>query len=255
METRARDHARRALGPHPAVGPHAGRVAVRWSAADRRDRPRRPVELQGRHPRRADRGAGRRPDRAGPRAGPPAGRPRPRRRPDQPQPQRRLPGRRRHRRALPRPAGRDQVAAKDVTHEPGGRADHHRPGQRARAAPRRRTERTHEHHHEEPGTDPEPSAPTSSAGSRGSFDDYVTKVKGGDVGALPAIAGLIVLVIVFTILTGSKFTNAFNFSNLILQGSAVAIVRDGPGLRAADRRDRPVGRLHRWRHRRRPRAS
>ena len=57
---------------------------------------------------------------------------------------------------------------------------------------------------------------------RDSFNDYVTKVKGGDVGALPAVAALIVLVIVFTILTGSKFTNAFNFSNLILQGSAIA---------------------------------
>ena len=49
------------------------------------------------------------------------------------------------------------------------------------------------------------------------------------------MAALIVLVIVFTILTGSKFTNAFNFSNLILQGSAIATFGDGPGLRAPDR--------------------
>jgi D-xylose transport system permease protein len=64
--------------------------------------------------------------------------------------------------------------------------------------------------------------PQLERGVKDSFDDYVTRVKGGDVGALPAMAGLIVLVIVFSILTGSKFTNAFNFSNLILQGSAIA---------------------------------
>ena len=67
-----------------------------------------------------------------------------------------------------------------------------------------------------------PVAPGVERGVRDSFDDYITRVKGGDVGALPAVAGLIVLVIVFTVLTGSKFTNAFNFSNLILQGSAIA---------------------------------
>src|SRR5213596_1775885 len=62
---------------------------------------------------------------------------------------------------------------------------------------------------------------------RGAFDDYATKVRGGEVGALPALGGLVVLVIVFTILSGTHFTNAFNFSNLILQGSAVAVFAMG----------------------------
>ena len=73
---------------------------------------------------------------------------------------------------------------------------------------------------EQPETGPGPAAPDLERGVGDSFSDYVTKIKGGDVGALPAVAALIVLVIVFTVLTGSKFTNAFNFSNLILQGSA-----------------------------------
>jgi D-xylose transport system permease protein len=59
------------------------------------------------------------------------------------------------------------------------------------------------------------------------LDDYRAKVRGGDVGALPVLAGVIVLTIVFTILSGSKFTNAFNFSNLILQGSAYAVFAMG----------------------------
>jgi D-xylose transport system permease protein len=75
---------------------------------------------------------------------------------------------------------------------------------------------------EEPGTEPGSGTPQLERGVRDSVQDYITRVKGGDVGALPATIGLIVLVIVFTALTGSKFTNDFNFSNLILQTSAIA---------------------------------
>jgi D-xylose transport system permease protein len=59
------------------------------------------------------------------------------------------------------------------------------------------------------------------------FRDYQTRVRGGDVGALPALAGVVVLAIVFTVLSGSDFTNAYNFSNLILQGSAYAVFAMG----------------------------
>ena len=59
------------------------------------------------------------------------------------------------------------------------------------------------------------------------FRDYQTRVRGGDVGALPALAGVVVLAIVFTVLSGSDFTNAFNFSNLILQGSAITVFAMG----------------------------
>jgi D-xylose transport system permease protein len=59
------------------------------------------------------------------------------------------------------------------------------------------------------------------------FRAYITRVRGGEVGALPALGGLVALVVVFTILSGSKFTNAFNFSNLILQGSAIAVIAMG----------------------------
>jgi D-xylose transport system permease protein len=59
------------------------------------------------------------------------------------------------------------------------------------------------------------------------FEDYRARVRGGDVGALPALAGVIALVLVFTVTSGTKFTNAFNFSNLILQGSAIAVFAMG----------------------------
>jgi D-xylose transport system permease protein len=59
------------------------------------------------------------------------------------------------------------------------------------------------------------------------FTDYRARVRGGEVGALPAVAGAVVLILVFTVLSGSKFTNAFNFANLILQGSAIAVFAMG----------------------------
>ncbi len=72
-------------------------------------------------------------------------------------------------------------------------------------------------------TEPQPETQTI----KGAFDDYIVRVRGGEVGALPALGGLVALVIVFTFLSGSKFTNAFNFSNLILQGSAYAVFAMG----------------------------
>ncbi len=57
--------------------------------------------------------------------------------------------------------------------------------------------------------------------------DYFTKVRGGDVGSLPAILGLLVLVTVFSILRPGKFTNAFNFANLINQSAAITVLAMG----------------------------
>ncbi len=56
---------------------------------------------------------------------------------------------------------------------------------------------------------------------------YVTRVRGGDVGALPAVLGLLVLVVVFSALRPSTFTDAFNFANLIQQGAPVIVIAMG----------------------------
>jgi D-xylose transport system permease protein len=71
----------------------------------------------------------------------------------------------------------------------------------------------------------QPSQQTSSLGAV--FNDYKDRLKGGEVGALPALLGLVVLVIVFAIASGSAFTNALNFANLINQASAVAVIAMG----------------------------
>ena len=57
--------------------------------------------------------------------------------------------------------------------------------------------------------------------------DYVARVRGGDVGSLPAVLGLVALVIVFSALRPETFTNAFNFANLINQAAAVMVIAMG----------------------------
>ena len=71
---------------------------------------------------------------------------------------------------------------------------------------------------------PEPPAPR---GVGETVRDYVAKVRGGDVGALPAVLGLVALVIVFSVLRPSTCTNAFNVANLIHQAAAAIVIAMG----------------------------
>jgi len=68
---------------------------------------------------------------------------------------------------------------------------------------------------------------TSSPSLTETFRDYVDRVRGGDVGSLPAVLGLLVLTAVFSLLRPETFTNAFNFSNLIHQSAAVIVIAMG----------------------------
>jgi D-xylose transport system permease protein len=56
---------------------------------------------------------------------------------------------------------------------------------------------------------------------------YVAKVRGGDVGSLPAILGLIAMVIVFSVLRPETFTTKLNFANLIGQSAGVMVIAMG----------------------------
>ncbi|WKU02424.1 sugar ABC transporter permease [Micromonospora sp. HUAS LYJ1] len=55
---------------------------------------------------------------------------------------------------------------------------------------------------------------------------YWGRVRGGDIGALPAVLGLIVLCTVFSIMRPS-FLTAGNFANLFTQGAAVTLIAMG----------------------------
>ena len=58
-------------------------------------------------------------------------------------------------------------------------------------------------------------------------DGYVVKLRSGDLGALPAIFGLIVLVILFYSLRPETFLSKFNLANLLVQALPVTILAMG----------------------------
>ncbi|WGL50401.1 ABC transporter permease [Nocardioides sp. BP30] len=71
---------------------------------------------------------------------------------------------------------------------------------------------------------PEDEAPTTIGGI---VSGYITRLRGGDVGSLPAILGLIALVVVFTLLRPDTFPKAFNIGNLIGQSAGVTVLAMG----------------------------
>ncbi len=57
--------------------------------------------------------------------------------------------------------------------------------------------------------------------------DYFTRVKGGEVGSLPAVLGLIVLFVFFSIMKPETFFTTFNFANLLNQSTAIIVLAMG----------------------------
>lgn len=57
--------------------------------------------------------------------------------------------------------------------------------------------------------------------------DYVARVRGGDIGSLPAVLGLIVLVALFGALETNVFLSTLNFANLLNQGAAIIVLAMG----------------------------
>ena len=72
-----------------------------------------------------------------------------------------------------------------------------------------------------------PEQPKEDESVRGLTRAYFSRIRGGDVGALPAVLGLVVLVVVFAVLRPQTFTNPFNFANLINQSAAVMVIAMG----------------------------
>lgn len=56
---------------------------------------------------------------------------------------------------------------------------------------------------------------------------YWERIKGGDLGALPAVIGCVVLVIVFGIMEPDSFLTEQNFANLLNQGAAIMVLAMG----------------------------
>ena len=76
-------------------------------------------------------------------------------------------------------------------------------------------------------TDVDVPAAGDSGGIGQAVRDYWARVRGGDIGSLPAVLGLIALVILFGALEGSTFLSIFNFANLINQSAAIIVLAMG----------------------------
>jgi D-xylose transport system permease protein len=72
-----------------------------------------------------------------------------------------------------------------------------------------------------------PAEEKKNVGIRGAADGYLSRVRGGDVGALPAVLSLLLLAIVFTVLRPDTFTSALNFANLLHQAAGVIVIAMG----------------------------
>jgi D-xylose transport system permease protein len=57
--------------------------------------------------------------------------------------------------------------------------------------------------------------------------DYVTKLRGGELGSLPAVLGLVVLFLVFTLLRPERFPSQLNVANLTYQAAAIVVLSMG----------------------------
>ena len=76
-------------------------------------------------------------------------------------------------------------------------------------------------------TDVDIAAAGDTGGIGQSVRDYWARVRGGDIGSLPAVLGLIALIILFGALEGSTFLSIFNFANLINQSAAIIVLAMG----------------------------
>jgi D-xylose transport system permease protein len=61
----------------------------------------------------------------------------------------------------------------------------------------------------------------------GAVSGYLDKVRGGDLGALPAVAGIVVLGVLFTILRSQTFLKPLNITNLLVQAVAISLLAMG----------------------------
>lgn len=62
------------------------------------------------------------------------------------------------------------------------------------------------------------------------WQSYLNKLRAGDVGSLPAILGLVVLLIVFTIASPGTFLSTFNLANLLTQAGSICVLAMGIGF-------------------------
>lgn len=71
------------------------------------------------------------------------------------------------------------------------------------------------------------SGDASATSLSGAARAYVDRIRGGDMGSLPAVLGLIALFLIFSILKPESFPTTYNMSNLVVQAGAICVLAMG----------------------------
>ena len=79
----------------------------------------------------------------------------------------------------------------------------------------------------QPASEFELEAQREQAGLGEAASAYWERIKGGDLGSLPALLGCVVLVIVFGVMEPDSFLTENNFANLLNQGAAIMVLAMG----------------------------
>jgi D-xylose transport system permease protein len=79
---------------------------------------------------------------------------------------------------------------------------------------------------QESGGEPGTGRPDDAGGIGAYFSRYLRRLRGGDMGSLPAMAGLVVLVILFSLLQPT-FRGLYNFGNMLTEGSGPVLLAMG----------------------------
>jgi D-xylose transport system permease protein len=69
--------------------------------------------------------------------------------------------------------------------------------------------------------------PEQQTSLRSAFTGYLSRVRGGDIGGLPAVLGLLALVVFFTAMRPNTFGTTFNVANLLNQSAAIIFIAMG----------------------------
>ncbi|MBT0565818.1 sugar ABC transporter permease [Williamsia sp. CHRR-6] len=81
-----------------------------------------------------------------------------------------------------------------------------------------------------PSDTPPPAATSPNTGLAGLQDEFrawVVRIRGGDIGSVPAVLGMLALVVFFTVLRPDSFANKGNFANLLAQSAPYIVIAMG----------------------------
>ena len=143
--------------------------------------------------------------------------------------ERRDAGRRLHRRTVPGPDG-GPGPARGRDPDAGGRADHRGPLRCDGTVARRvvggdgMSAATDDLVRQD---QPEPDQPSEGLAALGAYiRDYFARVRGGELGSIPAVVGLIVITVVFS-LVHQGFLSAYNLEALVIQAAPIIVMAMG----------------------------